>query len=313
MLPENNAGGAIAKGAGKAGGIAAGLAGAGGTGVAATVGLAVAIPAAVFAATYLLGKHFSNAIGDQEALVNHGIIRDSRGRVIIQSDRIKGIVNDPELSDAQKTTAIDTLTSAYSTDKPQRQRGESTAAYNARVQAWENALKLFHFPEADEMARQAGRSASSGSGAFGDIKRKNAGDFSKYFGEGFAESVGGGNPATMVYDKLAETLERLNTTLGDGNTKNALFHFPETAASDLATEISKMNLQSVTLHADSVILQGDVNLDSPQLPQQQLPIQQPQQTNVTVMLDSEQIVTPRFAAKVDDQLSINNQSGNARR
>ena len=34
---------------------------------------------------------------------------------------------------------------------------------------------------------------------------------------------------------------------------------------------------------------------------------------VTVMMDSEQIVTPRFAAKVDDQLSINTQSGDARR
>ena len=63
-----------------------------------------------------------------------------------------------------------------------------------------NALKLFHFPEADEMARQAGRSASSGRGAFGDIQRKNAEDFSKYFGEGFAESTGGGNPTINVSD-----------------------------------------------------------------------------------------------------------------
>ena len=35
--------------------------------------------------------------------------------------------------------------------------------------------------------------------------------------------------------------------------------------------------------------------------------------NVSVNLDSEQIVTPRFAEKVSDQLSINEQSGGARR
>ena len=35
--------------------------------------------------------------------------------------------------------------------------------------------------------------------------------------------------------------------------------------------------------------------------------------NLTLMIDSEQIVTPRFAAKVDDQISINGQSGSRRR
>ena len=41
--------------------------------------------------------------------------------------------------------------------------------------------------------------------------------------------------------------------------------------------------------------------------------QQSQPLNVYVALDSEQIVTPRFAEKVSDQLSINEQSGTARR
>ena len=310
-----DAGGAIAKGVGKAGGIAAGLATAGTAGAVATVGLAIAIPAAVFAATYLLGKHFSNAIGDQEALVNHGIIRDSRGRVIIQSDRIKDIVNDSELSDAQKTTAIDTLTSAHSTDKPQRQRGESTAAYNARVQAWENALKLFHFPEADEMARQAGRSASSGRGAFGDIKRKNAEDFSKYFGEGFAESAGGGNPATMVYDRLTETLERLNTILTDGNTQNALFRSPETnmIARDIVRSEALRSDPQAPYFADPNQIRNTEELGIGNRGNGFGGQQNAIKLDLTLMIDSDQIVTPRFAAKVDDQLSINNQSGNARR
>ena len=184
-------GDAIAGGAGKVGGAAGGVAGAGGAGAVATVGLAVAIPAAVFAATYLLGRHFSNAIGDQEALVEHGVIRDSRGRTIIKSQRLKEIVNDPSLSEDQKGSAVDTMVSAYNTDKPQRLRGESNAKYNARLLEWENTLKLFHFQQADEIARQAGRSAKSGNGMFGSIQRKNAEDFSKYFGEGFASHPAG--------------------------------------------------------------------------------------------------------------------------
>ena len=54
--------------------------------------------------------------------------------------------------------------------------------------------ELFHFPQADEIARQAGKTAKSGRGVFGSIQKKNAEDFSKYFGEGFAESNGNGSP-----------------------------------------------------------------------------------------------------------------------
>ena len=41
--------------------------------------------------------------------------------------------------------------------------------------------------------------------------------------------------------------------------------------------------------------------------------QSPVNLNLTLMIDSEQLVTPRFTEKVSDQLSINEQSGNARR
>ena len=179
---------AVVGGVKKAGGVAAGLATAGGAGVAATVGLAVAVPAAVFAATYLLGKHFSNAIGDQEALENHGVIRDSKGRVIIKSDILKNIVNDTSIKPELKSAAIDKLIDSHSNDKPQRQRGESTERYNQRLTDWENGLKLFHFPESDQMATRAGRLAASSVGNIGNIQRKNAADFSNYFGKGFAES-----------------------------------------------------------------------------------------------------------------------------
>ena len=43
-------------------------------------------------------------------------------------------------------------------------------------------------------------------------------------------------------------------------------------------------------------------LQQPQLPQ-----------NLTLMIDSEQIVTPQFTEKVSDQLSVNAQSGGGRR
>ena len=39
----------------------------------------------------------------------------------------------------------------------------------------------------------------------------------------------------------------------------------------------------------------------------------PPSINVTVVIDSGQIVTPRFAEQVSDQLSINEQSGSGRR
>ena len=53
-----------------------------------------------------------------------------------------------------------------------------------------------------------------------------------------------------------------------------------------------------------VLLTGNVASVQPIIGQQNAP-----NVNVTVMLDSEEIVTPRFAAKVEDQLSINEQSG----
>ena len=238
---------------------------------------------------------------------------------IISSPRIASIYGDSTLSNDEKASQIDSLIYEWTNNKPKQtaeEREDRTGrSYRNRVLEWENALKLFHFPEADEMARQAGRSASSGRGAFGDIKRKNAEDFSKYFGEGFAESVGGGNPATMVYDKLAETLERLNTTLGDGNTQNALFRSPETnmIARDIVRSEALRSDPQVPYFADPNQIRNTEGLGIGErrggLGGQQNAIK----LDLTLLIDSEQIVTPRFVAKVDDQLSINSQSGNARR
>ena len=67
---------------------------------------------------------------------------------------------------------------------------------------------------------------------------------------------------------------------------------------------TEMTVDRISINAQTVELHGDVNIDAP-------PQQQP--SNMTVVIDSEQIVTPRFAEKVSDQLSINDQSGSARR
>ena len=112
-----------------------------------------------------------------------------------------------------------------------------------------------------------------------------------------------------------------------GQAQNALFHFPETdwiARDNARSEAlrtsqqppyfpdqnQKRNANDISREIAAGVMDGlNIGNRNAGLGGQQ----DGGNTYVTVLLDSEQIVTTRFAEKVDDQISINKQSGNARR